>query len=74
MDDQPRYNWKELSASVVVEPGPKQYGKVKLPSGREIIRNYARELKNGKGLSFCDLMVEKIRQRARELRDNSPLY
>jgi hypothetical protein len=74
MIEQARYDWKQIAASVIVEPGPKQYGKAKLHSGREIIRNYGRELKNGKGLSFVDLLTEKVRQRARELRENSPLY
>lgn len=69
-----KYDWRQIAASVVIEPGPKQYGKVRLRSGREIIRNYGRELKNGKGFSFVDLLTEKVRQRARELRANSPLY
>lgn len=61
MEAEPRFDWKQLTASIIVEDGPKQYGKVKLPSGREITRNYGRELKNGKGFSWVDIVSEKIR-------------
>lgn len=36
------------------------YGRVRLPSGRVAWRNYGRELKNGRGLSFVDVLKERV--------------
>lgn len=55
------YQWKEVSVNFTFPPGLKQYGLVKLKSGRVIYRNYHRELKNGNGLSLADILAAKVR-------------
>lgn len=55
-----QFEWKEYGMSVVVSnTGPKQYGLVRLKNGGKRYRNYRRELKNGKGLSFADLLIQR---------------
>jgi hypothetical protein len=60
MPEQAEYQWRTIAASFTAQSGPRQYGKVRLQNGREIFRNYGRELKNGKGLSEVDLLMRSV--------------
>ncbi len=55
------YKWNEYKQSVLLsnDAADKKYGVVNLPSGRVIYRNYGRQLKNGRGLSFIDILFIK---------------
>jgi len=52
---------REISVSIALDRclHQKQYGKVRR-NGKTFTRNYGRELKNGKGLDFSDLVQENI--------------
>lgn len=54
------YQHQTYGMGFTFNPGRKVFGKVKLKSGREIFRNYKRELKNGKGYDWADVMTERI--------------
>ena len=64
-----RYTWNEVRSGVATTsiPRPKTFGPVQLPSGRVIYRNYHRELKNGKGLTWLDVLELKFKARYEEL-------
>ena len=51
--------WKSYVSCISVKEGPKQYGFYKR-MGKTFFRNYHRELKNGKGLSWVDILNIKL--------------
>ena len=57
------FKWKSVSRSISINKKYliKQYGSYKR-NDRTFYRNYHRELKNHKGLSFVDVLSLKIRQ------------
>ena len=53
----------------VLNNGPKKYGVV-ARNGKKFIKNYNRELKNGKGMSFFDAFKFQVAQAYEELPTN----
>ena len=67
MDNQ--FNWKTMSSSIII-PRIKEEDKTwGLITRRGVTRyhNYRRPLKNGKGLSFYEVLNREIRQREKEM-------
>lgn len=63
------FEWKSHVQKISVKPGPKQYGFYKR-MGKTFFRNYHRELKNGKGLSFADILAWRIRKVERQMAES----
>jgi len=55
------FGWKSYVTSVTVKEGPKQYGFYRR-NKKTFFRNYHRELRNGRGLSFIDILTLKIKE------------
>ena len=53
---------ENIGSSIVVEDlnGIPKYGEIHYSSGRVGYRNYGRALKNGRGLTFMDMMNRKL--------------
>ena len=64
MMENAQYDWKNLSATVTVEHGPRVYGYFHR-NGKTFIRRYRHVLKNGKGKSSLDLFIEKTEDLSR---------
>ena len=63
-------NWAGQSSIITIRKPTKQkmtWGHVRLKDGRVIWRNYRRELKNGKGLSFLDVLNSYVNSSVGEL-------
>ena len=68
---QTKYQWVTYGQGYFVPPDSgvnvKKYGLV-TRGGRKFYRNYKRALKSGKGISFCELIEEKINLSGQNLR------
>ena len=53
------FDYKNLSCSFTIKnDGPKRYGRY-IRNGQISYRKYSRELKNGKGITLLDVLIER---------------